>query len=238
MPLLSRRRKDQDRALSPAPGKYAGEDHFREQFLFDSRARLNVDRNYWRVAALIAAGIALAAVATRQPPEPVVRSYGVSGDVNGKPVVRELEQYQPNSLQIQVAFRELVTQMFTIEPVLTPTIEESRIYRNVQAVKKQMVGAARKQFEDWLSEDAPFRAIAESPTLIREAQVTNIALLPDSTVAVEFITTSREEGGKPRKVRYAITFRYQITPPASDAALTSNPFGIHPVFFSIQKSAA
>lgn len=217
---------------------YAGEDHFREQFLFDSRARLNVDRNYWRLAALVAAVVALAAVMTRQPPEPVVKAYGVSGDSNGKPVVRELEQYQPKSLEIQVAFRDLVTQMFTIEPVLTPTIEESRLYRNVQAVKKQMVGSARKQFDDWLNEDAPFRTIAESPTLIREPQITNIALLPDNTAAVEFITTTREEGGKPKRLRYAVTFRYQIQPPASDAALTSNPFGIHPVFFSIQKSAA
>ncbi len=122
--------------------------------------------------------------------------------------------------------------------MLTAQIEDSRIFQNINSAKKQMVGAAREQFEKWLSEDAPFRAIAQSPTLVREVQVTNIALLPDNTVAVEFVTSTRDEGAKPRKQRYAMTFRYQIAPPKSDAALTANPFGIYPVFFSIQKSAA
>ncbi|TPQ30478.1 type IV secretion system protein [Cupriavidus pinatubonensis] len=235
MPLFSRSNQAK-KDLSPAPGMYAGDDV--TQFLFDRTARVVVERNHWKLAALVAALIAVAAVMTRQPPEPVVRVVGVSGDANGKPVARELEAYQPKSLEIQVAFRDLVTRMFTIEPVLTAQIEESRIFQNMNSAKKQMVGAAREQFEKWLSEDAPFRSIAQSPTLVREVQVTNIALLPDNTVAVEFVTSTRDEGSKPRRQRYAMTFRYQIDPPKSDAALTANPFGIYPVFFSIQKSAA
>ncbi|KJK22345.1 type VI secretion protein [Burkholderiaceae bacterium 16] len=235
MPLFSRRNESK-KVLSPAPGMYAGEDV--TQFLFDRTARVVVERNHWKLAALVAALVAVAAVMTRQPPEPVVRVVGVSADANGKAVARELDAYQPKALEIQVAFRDVVTRMFTIEPVLTAEIEDSRIFQNINAVKKQMVGAARKQFEDWLAEDAPFRAIAQSPTLVREVQVTNIALLPDNTVAVEFVTSTRDEGTKPRKQRYAMTFRYQIDPPKSDAALSANPFGIYPVFFSIQKSAA
>nr|SPD49409.1 protein of unknown function [Cupriavidus taiwanensis] len=39
-------------------------------------------------------------------------------------------------------------------------------------------------------------------------------------------------------MRYAMTFRYQVKPPTSDAVLGTNPFGVHPVFFSLQKSPA
>lgn len=233
---LFQRKTDQQKALSPLPGMYAGEDP--AQLIFDRGARITVEKNHWKLATLIAGVVALAAVITREPPPPQIRAYGVSADAQGKPVVRELQPYEPKALEIGVAVKELVKRMFTIEPVLTTHVEESRLYKNVSSAKKQMVGAARDQFEKWFDEDAPFKAITASPTLAREAQFTNIALLPDNTVAVEFVTTTTEEGMKPVKMRYAMTIRYEIKPPDNDAVLSDNPFGVHPVFFTLQKSPA
>lgn len=236
MPRFFSRKSEQKSALSPSPGMYAGQDP--AQLIFDKGARITVERNHWKIAALIAGIVALAAVLTREPPAPVVRTYGVSADATGKAVARELEPYQPNTLALQWAFKDLVTRQFTIEPVLTNQMEDSRLYKNIRSVKEQMIGSARKQFDDWVAEDAPFRAISTAPTLTREVKVINIATLPDSTAVAEFITTTAEDGAKPRKQRYAVTFRYQIKPPESDAVLGTNPFGVYPVFFSVQKSAA
>lgn len=235
MPLF-RKKSDQANAVAVAPGMYAGESP--EQVIFDRTTRLAVERNHWKVATLGLGCIALAAIMTREPPPSVVKTVGVSADATGKPIVRELEAFQPQAIQLQWAFKDLVTRWFTIEPILTSQIEDSRMARNLRSVREQMLGSSRKQFEDWVAEDEPFRQVSASPTLVREVKVTNIAVLPDSTVAVEFITTATEDGYKPRKQRYAVTFRYQVKPPASDAALGTNPFGIYPVFFSIQKSAA
>ncbi|GJG97760.1 type IV secretion system protein [Cupriavidus pauculus] len=208
-----------------------------EQLIFDVSTRITVDRNHWRVATLGMGCIALAAIVTRQPAPSVTKVVGVSADASGKPLVRELAAYTPGELQLQWAFKDLVSRWFTIEPLLTTQIEASRMARTLRSVQNQMAGAARQQFDSWMKDDEPFRRISASPTLVREVTVTNVAILPDSTVAVELVTTTTEDGYKPRKERYAITFRYQVNAPTSDAALGTNPFGVHPLFFSIQKSS-
>ncbi|BDB30077.1 MULTISPECIES: VirB8/TrbF family protein [Cupriavidus] len=231
-------RKDSDNAkpLAVAPGMYGNESP--EQLIFDRTTRISVERNHWKVATLGLGCIALAAIMTREPPPSVVKAVGVSADASGKPIVRELEAFQPEGIQLQWALKDLVTRWFTIEPILTTQVEDSRMARNLRSVREQMIGSSRKQFEDWVAEDEPFRQVGASATLVREVKVTNVAVLPDSTVAVEFITTTTEDGYKPRKMRYAMTFRYQVKPPTSDAVLGTNPFGVHPVFFSLQKSPA
>ncbi|MBY4898644.1 type IV secretion system protein [Cupriavidus sp. AU9028] len=233
---LFRKNSSKAKPLAVAPGMYANEST--EQVIFDRTTRLAIERNHWKIATLGIGCIALAAIVTREPAPSVVTTVGVSADASGKPIVRELQAFQPEGIQLQWAFKDLVTRWFTIEPLLTAQVEDSRMASNLRSVRAQMVGSARKQFEDWVAEDEPFRQVGVSPTLIREVRVTNIALLPDSTVAVEFVATSTEDGYKPRKMRYAMTFRYQVKPPTSDAVLGTNPFGIHPVFFSIQKSPA
>lgn len=235
MPIA--KKSDPKKVLSPSPGQYAGA--LPEQVIFDKSVRLAVDRNHWKVATGVAAAIALAAILTRQAPPPVVRAYGVSADAAGKPVVRELQAYQPQSRDIQVGVKDLVTRWFTIEPVLTARLTDSRLSRNIESVKDQMSEAAKTQFQDWLAADAPFRSITSNPSLIREVQVTAVALLPDNTVSVDFTTITTEDvQGKPRRQRYALVLRYQVTPPDTEVAVMGpNPFGIHPVFFSLQKSA-
>jgi hypothetical protein len=84
-----------------------------------------------------------------------------------------------------------------------------------------MLGSAKDQFNAWVQEDEPFRQVMSSPTLTREPKFINIASLPDSTVVVEFVTTTTEDGYKPRKQRYTITFRYQTKP--ADKRLSSVP---------------
>ncbi|MCK4118405.1 type IV secretion system protein [Ralstonia nicotianae] len=237
MRLFFSKKSEQAKVLSPLPGMYAGADV--HQLVFDRTTRIQVDRNHWKVATLAVSLIALAAVATRQSPPSVVKSYGISADANGLPVVRQLQPYEPKSLDIRVAFKDLITRWFTIEPVLTPLVEDSRMFRNIKSAKEQLVGAARKQFDQWFDEDAPFKALAGSPGLVREVELKNVATLPDNTVAVEFIATTSEEGQKPKRWRYAMTFRYEVKPPQSDAeVLGPNPFGIYPVYFSRQKTPA
>ncbi|CAG2155415.1 VirB8/TrbF family protein [Cupriavidus numazuensis] len=235
MPLFSRK-SDQAKALAVAPGAYGNESP--EQVIFDRTTRLNVERNHWKIATLGIGCIALAAIMTREPAPSVVKAVGVSADATGKPIVRELEAFQPQAIQLQWAFKDLVTRWFTIEPILTPKVEDSRMAKTIRSVRDQMLGSSRKQFEDWMDDDKPFAQVGASPTLVREVKVVNVAALPDSTVAVEFIASTSEDGFKPRKQRYAVTFRYQVKPPTSDGVLGTNPFGIYPVFFSIQKSAA
>ncbi|WP_238218432.1 VirB8/TrbF family protein, partial [Caballeronia novacaledonica] len=65
---------------------------------------------------------------------------------------------------------------------------------NINSVKAQMIGAAAGQFRDWLKADTPFQQITANPKLIREVDVRNIALLEDSTVLVEFTTTTSQAG--------------------------------------------
>ena len=149
-----------------------------------------------------------------------------------------MDAFKPDERQVQVALKDLVQRWFTIEPVLTSQIESSRMAANLRSVREQMLGSAKGQFNAWVDEDEPFRQVMSSPNLTREIKFLNIASLPDSTVVAEFVTTTSEDGYKPRKQRYAITFRYQVKPVDKEAMLGTNPFGVFPIFFSIQKSAA
>ncbi|WP_354676616.1 type IV secretion system protein [Cupriavidus plantarum] len=235
MPLF-RKSSAKSKPLSVAPGMYG--DERPEQVIFDRETRIAIDRNHWKLVTLGLGIITVAAILTRQPPPSVVKVVGVSSDVTGKPVTRELDPFSPNERQVQAALKDLVERWFTIEPILTSQVENSRMAERLRSVREQMLGSAKDQFKAWVDEDQPFRQVVSSSTLTREPKFTNIASLPDSTVVVEFVTTTTEDGYKPRKQRYTITFRYQTKPAEKEAVLGTNPFGVYPVFFSIQKSSA
>lgn len=175
---------------------------------------------------------------TRQPPPSVVKAYGVSADAGGHPLVRQLAAYKPDDQALRKSVSESVEYWFTIEPVLTPTIETSRLARNINAVKAQMVDNGKNQFAAWVKQDAPFQTITANPKLVREVKVINVSVLDDSTVVVEFTTTTTQfPSDKPVEVRYALTLRYQIVPASSDDAIGTNPFGIFFPFWTLQKTA-
>jgi type IV secretory pathway TrbF-like protein len=223
--------------LATPPGMYADEDP--STIIFETSTRLRLETNHWKIAAFVAAVIAVGAVWTRQPPPSVTKVVGVSADAGGHPVVTELATYKPDSQALRTSCKEMVVRWFTIEPVLTDRLETARMTRNINSVKAQMIGAGATQFGQWLSEDAPFQAISASPKLVREVDVRNIALLDDQTVVVNFTTTSSQAGasGKPDIKSFALTLRYQINPPTADAALTANPFGIFVPFFRLERTA-
>ncbi|MFT0174649.1 VirB8/TrbF family protein [Paraburkholderia mimosarum] len=80
---------------------------------------------------------------------------------------------------------------------------------------------------DWLHQDAPFESIPTNPKLVREVTVSRVSVLDDSTVVVEFSTsTTQFASEKPVVQRYALTLRYRILPTSSDEAEGTNPFGI------------
>jgi type IV secretion system protein VirB5 len=223
-------------ALSTAPGMYAEEDP--STVIFETSTKLKVEKNRWVLMAFALAAIAAGAVWTRQPPPSVTRVVGVSADVSGHPVVTELVAYKPDSQATRTSMKDMVVRWFTIEPVLTDSLQTSRMSANINSVKAQMIGAAADQFKGWLHEDAPFQQITANPKLIREVNVRNIALLEDQTVLVEFTTTTSQAGatGKPDVKSYALTLRYQIVAPTADAALTANPFGIYVPFFRLERT--
>jgi type IV secretory pathway TrbF-like protein len=230
------KRSKQDVALAKAPGHYSEDDP--EKIIFDVKTRLFVEANHWKLFAAIMALVALVAVSTRNPPPSVVKSYGVSADTAGTPVLRELTTYQPNAQAIRVAMKEMTERWFTIEPILSGDIRHSRMATNIKAVQLQMEGKAQSSFLEWLKNDAPFEAIAADPKLTRQVTVTNVALLEDSTVVVNFTTsTAQGESDQPVVQRFSLTLRYEVQAPASDVALTSNPFGIFVPFYTLEKSA-
>jgi hypothetical protein len=224
-------------ALATAPGMYAEEDPSR--VIFETSTRLKLESNRWMLIAFACAAIAGGAVWTRNPPPSVVRVVGVSSDVTGHPITTELVAYKPDSQALRTHFKDMAVRWFTIEPVLTDRLETSRMTTNINSVKAQMIGAGGSQFKEWLSNDAPFQQIVANPKLIREVNVRNIALLEDSTVLVEFTTTTSQAGaaGKPDIKAFALTLRYQIVAPTADAALTPNPFGIYIPFFRLERTA-
>jgi type IV secretion system protein TrbF len=230
-------RNKRQAALATAPGMYAEEDP--SKVIFETSTRLKLESNRWMLIAFACAAIAAGAVWTRQPPPSVVRVVGVAADVTGHPISTDLVAYKPDSQALRTHFKDMAIRWFTIEPVLTDRLETSRMTTNINSVKAQMIGAGASQFKAWLNDDAPFQAIIANPKLIREVTVRNIALLEDSTVLVEFTTTTSQAGaaGKPDVKAYALTLRYQIVAPTADAALTSNPFGIYIPFFRIERTA-
>lgn len=222
--------------LSTAPGGYSNEDP--EGIIFDRGTRLRVEANHWMLFSFVLAIVAAGAVWTRQPPPSVVKSYGVSSDAGGHPVLTQLAAYKPEDQALRTSMKDSVERWFTIEPVLTDSLENSRMARNINAVKAQMVGNARNQFGAWLKEDAPFQAITANPKLVREVRVTNVSLLEDSTAIVEFTTSTTDSpSSKPVIQKYALTWRYQIVPPTSEDALTANPYGIFYLFTNLQKTS-
>ncbi|MEM5316040.1 type IV secretion system protein [Paraburkholderia sp. JHI869] len=234
MPFLRRSRRDV--ALSTAPGGYSEEDP--EKIVFDRGTRLRVEANHWKLLCFVLTAIAGGAVWTRQPPPSVVKSYGISADAGGRPLIRQLAAYKPDDQALRSSVSESVQRWFTIEPVLTPTIETSRLARNINAVKSQMVDNGKNQFAAWLKDDAPFQEITRNPKLVREVKVVNVSVLDDSTVVVEFTTsTTQFPADKPVVQRYALTLRYQTIPASSDDAVGTNPFGIFFPFFTLQKTA-
>jgi len=233
MPLFRRSRKDI--ALSTAPGGYSEEDP--EKIIFDRGTRLRVEANHWKTFCFVLAFIAAGAVWTRKPPPSVVKAYGIAADAGGRPLIKQLAAYKPDDQALRSSIAGSVQRWFTIEPVLTPTIEGSRLARNINAVKAQMTGNARNQFGDWLHQDAPFQSILTNPKLVREVTVSSVSVLDDSTVVAEFSTsTTQFPSDKPLVQRYALTLRYQIVPASSDDAEGTNPFGIFFPFFTLQKT--
>src|SRR5579863_1989414 len=148
-------------ALSPLPGGYNEEDP--EKVIFDNGTRLRVEANHWKVLCFILAIVAAGAVWTRQPPPSEVKSYGVSSDPTGHPVVRQLAAYKPEDQALRTSMKDSVVRWFTIEPVLSESIEDSRMKHNIDAVKAQMVGNGKNQYADWLKTDAPFPQITANP---------------------------------------------------------------------------
>jgi type IV secretion system protein TrbF len=222
-------------ALSPLPGGYNEEDP--EGVIFDNGTRLRVEANHWKVFSFILGVIAVGAVWTRQPPPSVVKAYGVSADAGGHPVTRQLTAYKPEDQALRTSMKDSVVAWFTIEPILTDSVEKSRMKHNIDAVKAQMVGNARNQFADWLKNDVPYQAITLNPKLVREVHVSTVSLLDDSTAVVEFATsTTQNPTDKPVVKHLALTWRYQIIPPSSDDALTANPFGIFYPLFTLEET--
>jgi type IV secretory pathway TrbF-like protein len=223
-------------ALATAPGGYSEEDP--EKIIFDQGTRLRVEVNHWKVFCFVLAVITAGAVYSRQPAPSVVKAYGIGADAGGHPVMSTLTAYKPEDQALRTSMKDSVERWFTIEPVLTDSLESSRMARNINAVKAQMVGNARNQFGSWLKDDAPFQAITTNPKLVREVKVTNVSLLEDSTAIVEFTTSTTDSpSSKPVVQRYALTWRYQIVPPTSEDALTANPYGIFYPFTNLQKTS-
>jgi hypothetical protein len=234
MPLFRRSRKQV--ALSTAPGGYSEEDP--EKIIFDRGTRLRVETNHWKLFCFVLALIAGGAVWTRQPPPSVVKSYGIAADAGGKPLIRQLASYKPDDQALRSSIADSVQRWFTIEPVLSQSIETSRLARNINAVKAQMLDNAKNQFAGWLKKDAPFQVITANPKEVREVRMGSVSVLDDSTVVVEFTTsTTQLPTDRPVEQRYALTLRYQIVPASSDDAVGTNPFGIFFPFFSLQKTA-
>lgn len=228
-------RNKKQEALSPLPGHFSEEDP--EKVIFDASTKLRVEANHWKVASLILGVITAGAVWTRNPPPSIVESYGVSGDGKGHPLVTHLEHYQPNEQEIRTSLNDDVVSWFTIEPVLSKSLDQSRMVHSITAVKAKMIGTARNQFGTWLKTDAPFQAITADPRLVRETVVTDISLLEDSTAVVQFRTTSTDNPqATPVVQNYALTVRYQVVPPTSVDALGTNPFGVFYPFFTLQKT--
>lgn len=231
-----KKRSEQQVALAKAPGHYSQDDP--EKIIFDMKTRLFVESNHWKLFCAVLAVTTMIAVATRNPPPSLVKVYGVSADTNGTPVVRQLTTYQPDAQSLRVALKSMTEEWFTIEPVLTGNVKTSRMARDIKAVQLQMEGRAQTSLTNWLQTDAPFEAIGTDPKLTREVSVSNVALLEDSTAVISFTTTTAQsETDTPVVQRFNLTVRYEIQPPTSDAALTSNPFGIFIPFYTLEKSA-
>jgi type IV secretion system protein VirB5 len=233
--LLGKKKAEQ--AIGKGPGMYASDDP--EAVVFDMKTRFRVEANHWKIATFALILLAFAAILTRKAPDPMVKVVGVSADVSGKPIARELTQYRPEDQAIRWAFGDLVVRMFTIEPILTANVSSSRLKKNVTSVKNQMTSSARRQFDDWFNADAPFGRVTENPNLVREVETRTVSLLPDSTVEIQFDTTTYVGAtSKPEVQHYTMTARYAVIPPTSEAVTTANPFGIFVVYFTIQKTAA
>ncbi|MGF7191831.1 type IV secretion system protein VirB5 [Robbsia andropogonis] len=233
MPRLFRNKKKE--ALSPLPGKYSEDEPL--QAIFDTSTRLRVEANHWKTFCFILVFVAGGAILTRNPAPSLVKVFGVSADTNGNAVVRELVTYKPSDQEIRKALHDTVVSWFTIEPVLSRSLNDSRMAKNINAVRKQMTDNARNQFGTWIKNDAPFTSITLNPRLVREPKVTDVSLLDDSTAVVQFTTsTSDNPTATPVTQSYALTIRYQIVPPTSVDALTANPFGVFYPYFTLQKT--
>ena len=141
---------DKAKPLTVAPGMYGNESP--EQAFFDRTTRITVDRNHWKLATVGLGVIAVAAILTRESPPSVVKVVGVSADVTGKPITRELDAFRPDERQVQAALKDLVQRWFTVEPILTPQIESSRMAANLRSVREQMLGD-RHRLPDRVEQD-------------------------------------------------------------------------------------
>jgi type IV secretion system protein TrbF len=234
MNLFSRSAKQV--ALSPAPGMYAEDDP--QKIIFDNKTRLQVEKNHWKLFCLALTVIAFFAIATRQPPPSVVRAYGVSSDAKGAPVVSQLTAYEPDTQALRHSLTETTEHWFTIEPLLEKDIQKSRMAKGVHAVKQQMEGQARAQFDKWFADDAPYQAVLTNPKMLRQVHVNSVALLEDSTAVISFTTsTTRSDSDPPSVEIWTLTVRYQVVPPTADDALGTNPYGIFFPYFTLQKTA-
>lgn len=223
-------------ALSPAPGMYSEADP--EKIIFDTKTRLQVEKNHWKLLCAALVLISLISLATRQPPPSVVRAYGVAADSAGRPIVHELTTYTPDAQALRYSLRETTERWFTIEPLLETDIQKSRMAANIRAVKKQMEGQARSQFDTWFSNDAPYQAVLTNPKMLRQVTVNGVALLQDSTAVVTFTTaTTQSDSDQPVIQKFALTIRYEIQPPTEDQVLKTNAFGIYIPYFTLQNTA-
>jgi type IV secretion system protein TrbF len=228
-------KKSKKPTVSERPGEYA--DKSPEKTIFDKHVSNNVDRNWWRMFSLLCIIGMIVSMWTRVSPPPVTKAYGISSDSKGNVRAEPMAEYKPSDKELRARIAELASDWFTVEPNLNGQISESRTRKRLKKVEQMMVGAAQRQFKEWLDKDSPLPTLANNPRASREVEIRSAQVLPDQTILVDMVTTaSTDANAAIKKTRYALSLRYQIDPSDTDTALTINPMGLYIPFFQLSET--
>lgn len=148
------------------------------------------------------------------------------GGVRNAPV--RMENIRPNQAVIKAELAKFITNVFTIDPVLTP--------KYFKAANVMTSGLATTQFTEFRNSENIAVRLSKEPDLTRAVVVGSVDNSQPG-IAFAFLTTTEARGAVNGTViaKWRVTLKYELQPPKSEEEILANPLGLYVTSLNITK---
>lgn len=189
------------------------------------QARLFILSGVMGVLAL-ASIVGMFALANKSTVTPWIVEVNDDGGVRNRPV--RMENIRPNQAVIKSELAKFITNVFTIDPALTP--------QNFKRANVMTTGLATSQFSEFRSTEKIATRLSKEPDSTRMAKVSSVDISQPG-VAFVFLTTEESRGSTlaVANAKWRVTLKYQLTPPKTEKEILDNPLGLFVTGLNITK---
>lgn len=226
--------RDQKKPRAPdqAPHMALDDRELRDRY-YEQSGKATVDRNWWRMFALLLLVILSVSVVTNWQlfPLKTIKPWVIEVDKAGKAVASDIQavEYKPTDPVKRYFLERFVNNLLEIDQYKTD--------KQMEEVFFLLVGKADTEIRDFLAKDLPFKRLAADPNLTRKVTVSALNMIGDGA-AVARVQLDETDGGGIRKTTFhLVTLHYVVNSDQNEASLKKNPSGIYIQHFDIATEA-